>query len=136
MDIYSGGFRNLERGVQSLACEARPKIFGLPCPLPVTLEVQTEYLEATLGLAKRLEISKELTCECVTVPGCCYCMPLLYNRLMDSCSYVHKNTLLAAKGGCICTPLPPLNPPLINCWVQAVMICDCVRWYGGVRRLI
>jgi len=27
--------------------------------------------------------------------------------LMDSCSYVRKNTLLAAKGGCICTPLTP-----------------------------
>jgi len=24
----SGGFRNLERGVQPLACEAHPKIFG------------------------------------------------------------------------------------------------------------
>ena len=32
---YSGGFRNLERGVQSLASEVHPKIFGLPCPLPV-----------------------------------------------------------------------------------------------------
>ena len=54
----SGGFRNLERGVQALAREARRKIFGLPRPLPVTLEVRTEYLEATLGLAKGLEISK------------------------------------------------------------------------------
>jgi len=27
--------------------------------------------------------------------------------LMDSCSYVRKNTLRAAKGGCICTPLTP-----------------------------
>ena len=70
------------------------------------------YLEATLGLVKRLEISKELICECVTVSGCCCCMSLLYNHLMDSCSYVHKNTLLATKGGCICTPLTPLNPPL------------------------
>ena len=48
--------------------------------------------------------------ECVTVPGCC-CMPLLHNYLMDSCSYVCRNTLLAAKGGSICTPLPP-PPPL------------------------
>ena len=77
-----------------------------------SLEVRTEYLEATLGLVKRLEISKELMLECVTVPGCCCCMPLLHNHLMDSCSYVRKNTLLAAKGGCICTPLTPLNPPL------------------------
>ena len=34
-------------------------------------------------------------------------MPLLHNHLMDLCSYVCKNTLLAAKGGCICTPLTP-----------------------------
>ena len=34
---YSGGFRDLERGVQPLACEAYPKVFGLPRPLPVTL---------------------------------------------------------------------------------------------------
>jgi len=34
------------------------------------LEVRTEYLKATLGLDKCLEISKELTRECVTVPGC------------------------------------------------------------------
>ena len=44
----SGGFRNSERGVQPLAREARPQIFGLPRPLSVTLEVQTEYLEAQL----------------------------------------------------------------------------------------
>ena len=75
------------------------------------LEVRTEYLEATLGLVKHLEeISKELIRECVTVPGCCCCMPLLHNHLMDSCSYVRKNTVLATKGRCICTPL---NLPLI-----------------------
>ena len=108
----SGGFRNSERGVQPLAREVRPQIFGLPRPLSVTLEVQTEYLEATLGLVKCLEISKELIRECVTMPSCCCCMPLLHNHLMDSCSYVRKNTLLTAKGGCICTPLTPLNPPL------------------------
>ena len=106
---FSGGFRNSGRGVQSLAREARPQILGLPRPLPVTLEVRTEYLEATLGLVKWLEISKELVRECVTIPGCCYCMLLLHNHLMDSCSYnyVRQNTLLAAKGGCICTPLTP-----------------------------
>ena len=62
----SGGFRNSERGVQPLVREARPQSFGLPRPLSVTLEVQTEYLEATLGQVKRLEISKELIRECVT----------------------------------------------------------------------
>jgi len=34
-------------------------------------------------------------------------MLLLHNHLMDSCSYVSNNILLAAKGGCICTPLTP-----------------------------
>jgi len=34
-------------------------------------------------------------------------MPLLHSHSIDLCSYVHKNTLLAAKGGCICTPLTP-----------------------------
>ena len=45
--LFSGGFRNLERGVQSLAREAHPKIFWLPCPLLVMLAVRTEYLEPT-----------------------------------------------------------------------------------------
>ena len=103
----SGRFRNSGRGVQPLAREALPQIFWLPRPLLVTLEVRTEYLEATLGLVKCLEISKELIGECVTMPGCCCCMPLLHNHLIDSCSYVRKNRLLAAKGGCICTPLTP-----------------------------
>ena len=74
--------------VQPLTREAPSKFFGLPRPLPVTLEVRTEYLEATLAQIKHLEISKELIRECVTVPGCC-CMPLLHNHLMDSCSYMY-----------------------------------------------
>ena len=113
----SDGFRNSERGVQPLAREARPQIFGLPRPLSVTLEVRTEYLEATLGLVKCLEIKKELIRECVTMPGCCCCMPLLHNHLIDSCSYVRKNTLLAAKGGCICTPLTPPESATETCYI-------------------
>ena len=34
--LVSGGFRNLERGVQPLAREAQPKMVGVPHPLPVT----------------------------------------------------------------------------------------------------
>ena len=75
------------------------------------MKVRTEYLEATLGLVKRLEISKELICEYVTVAGCCCCMPLLYNHLMDSCSY----TLLAAKGGCVC------NRTVTKVWVPSIV---------------
>ena len=86
-----------------------PENFWVATPISVTLEVRTEYLQATLGLDKHLEISKELIRECVTVPGCCCCMPLLHNHLMDSCKYVCKNTLLVVKGGCICTPLTPLK---------------------------
>ena len=33
--VSGGEFRNLERGVQPLAHEVRPKILGLPRPLPV-----------------------------------------------------------------------------------------------------
>ena len=36
----SGGFRNLERGVQPLAREALAKIFGLPRPLLFTYYVR------------------------------------------------------------------------------------------------
>ena len=108
-NMCSGGFRNLERGVQPLAREGRPQIIWVHAHFRSrwNLEFRTEYLEATLGLVKCLEISKELIRECVTMPGCCCCMPFLYNHLMDSYSYVRKNTLLAAKGGCICTPLTP-----------------------------
>ena len=123
---YSGGFRNSERGVQPLAREVCPQIFGLPRPLSVTLEVQTEYLEATLGLVKCLEISKELIRECVTMPSCCCCMPLLHNHLMDSYSYVHENTLLAAKGGCICTPLtPPESATVLTQALNCLLIYLC-----------
>jgi len=43
-----------------------------PCCIYVCMsvtQVRAEYLEATLGLVKRLEISKELIRECVTVPA-------------------------------------------------------------------
>ena len=36
------------------------------------------YLEANLGLVKYPEISKKMIHECVTVPGCCCSMHLLY----------------------------------------------------------
>jgi len=41
-------------------------------------------------------------------------MPLLHNHVMDSCSYVRKNTLLAAKGGAN-TPFPP--PQIRHCTI-------------------
>ena len=41
------------------------------------------HLEATLGLVKRLGISKGLIRECVTVPGCC-CM--IIDGLVQLCS--------------------------------------------------
>ena len=116
----SGGFRNLEGGVQPLVCDfciATPNSGHVNAFMTRVASrysvVRTEQLEATLGLVKCLEIMqyKELIRECATVPGCCCCMPLLHNHLMDSCSYVRKNILLATKGVCICTP-PPINPPL------------------------
>ena len=69
LEIQKGGF------------SARPQIFGLPRPLSVTLEVQTEYLEATPGLVKSLEISKELIRVCVTclvvVAACHSCILII-----------------------------------------------------------
>jgi len=53
-------------------------------------------------------------------------MPLLYNHLMDSLKYVRKNTSLAAKGGCICTPLPPLNLPLLVCILLHLFMWSCI----------
>ena len=71
---------------------------------------QTPFLVRGWGLGTRLALGLFKRLE-VIVPGCC-CIPLLYNHLIDSCSYVHKNTLLAAKG--FAPPLPPLNPPLLS----------------------
>ena len=100
--LHSGGFRNPEKGVQPLG--SAPANFWVVTPTSGTLEVRTE---STLGLVKCFEISKELIHKCVTMPSCCCCMALLHNHLMDSCSCLRKNTLLAGKGGCICTPLTP-----------------------------
>ena len=82
-------------------------------------------LEATLDLVKRLEISKELIRECVTVPGCCCCMPLLHNHLMDSCNYVHKNTLLAA--------WTPLTPPKSATGYRPRALARALLQYGAVQ---
>jgi len=70
---FSSGFRNSERGVQ----RTRKVLVTTPTSGYVKSEL---YLEATLGLVKRLGISKELIRECVTVPGCCCCMPLLHDH--------------------------------------------------------
>ena len=103
-NIYSGGFKNLEREVQPLAHVAKPKI--LRCHAHFRSRKRPNWISrSNFGLVKCLEISKELIHECLTMLGRCCCIPLLYNHLMDSCSYSCKNTLLAAKGGCICTPL-------------------------------
>ena len=47
------------------------------------------------------------------MPGCCCCMPLLHNHLMDSCSYVRKIHYYSRQRGVhLHPPYPPLNPPL------------------------
>ena len=48
----------------------------------------------------------ELIRERVSAPGCCCCMPLQHNRLMDSCSYVQKIHYQPPKGGAFAPPLP------------------------------
>ena len=44
---------------------------------------------------------------------------------MDLCSYVHKNTLLTSKGGCICTPLTPLKSATVHKTLQRVLYTHC-----------
>ena len=119
----SGGFRKLERGVQPLA-RSTPENFRVAMATSSNINIRTKNLEPTLGLVKHLEISRELIRECVTVPGCCCCIPLLYNHLMNSFNYLRKNTLLAAKGGCICTPLTPLNGWMILLLQLYKTCCD------------
>ena len=105
----SGEFRNIERGVQPLATQdyAKRTRKCLSCHAHFrSRESPNRGDSSTLGQVKHLEI---MIRDCLTVPGCCCCMPLLHNHLMDLCSYVCKNTLLAAKGGCICMHL---HPPL------------------------
>ena len=106
-EYYSGGFRNLEKGGTATGARSASENFGVAKPTSSHVNIRTEYLEATLGLVNRLEISKELIHECVTVLGCCCCIPLLYNHLMGSCSYLRKKTLLAAVGGAFAPTLPP-----------------------------
>ena len=66
-------------------------------------QVQTEHLEATLGLDKCLEISKELIRECVT------CLVLLHATL--ALSFDANDGLVQLCTQKYITPLPPLNPP-------------------------
>ena len=61
------------------------------------------------------------------MPGCCCCMPLLHNHLMDSCSYVCKIHYQPPKG-CICTPLTPSKSATECVWVYAQSGSEkCVR---------
>ena len=105
----SGGSRNLERGVQPRCvkyiwkfCVAMPTsghsywLVAIASELFKIAGSPNWISRSNSSLVKRLEISKELIRECVNVPACCCCMPLLHNHLMDLCSYVCKNTLLAA----------------------------------------
>ena len=122
---FSGGFRNLERGVQPLVREAQPKIWG--CHAHFRSRKRPNWISrSNFGVVKRLEISKELISERLTMLGRCCCIPLLYNHLMDVCSYLRKNTLLAAKGGCICTPLTPPESATELCSQKSAASASCI----------
>ena len=97
LEIQNGGFSHWR-------AKAARKFFGSHTHFQSRWKSE---LNISKQLVKCLEISKELIRECVSMPGCCCCMPLLHNHLMDLCIYVRKNTLLAARGGSICTPLTP-----------------------------
>ena len=58
----------------------------------------------------------------VSAPGCCCCMPLQHNRLMDLCSYVREVHYYLQERGAFAPPLPPLNPPLV------LMQCNPPEW--------
>ena len=117
--------QKFRKGGSATGALSASKNFGVATPTSGHANIRTEYLETTLGLVNRLEISKELIRECVTVPGCCCCIPLLYNHLIDLCNYLRKNALLAAKGGVhVHPPLPPsLNPPLTSCHFLSHVLC-------------
>ena len=110
--IQKGGFSHWHAKYTRKFWGCHAQFRSLPLASANSRKSKLNISKATLDLVKHLEIGKELIHECVTVPGCCCCMPLLHNHLMDLCSYVRKSTLLATKGGCICTPITPLNPPL------------------------
>ena len=58
------------------------------------------YLETTLGLIKCLEISRELIRECVTVPGCCCCMPAMLWLILGGSQ--HYTFVMTAYTLCVC----------------------------------
>ena len=63
----SGRFRNSEREGSATGAQSAVEKFWDATPTSGHVKVRTEYLEATLGLVKRLEISKELIRERVTI---------------------------------------------------------------------
>ena len=67
------------------------------------------------------------------MPGCCCCMPLLHNHLMDSCSYVRKHTLLAAKRGCICIPFIPPKSSTANPLLTHCILTHCCPFQAGTQ---
>ena len=96
--------QKFRKGGSATGARSAVENFGIATPTSGYVNVRTSR-----NNSRPSQSSGELIRECVTVPGCCCCNTLLYNHLMDSCSYLRKNTLLAAKGECICTPLT--SPP-------------------------
>ena len=55
--IRGGGFKNLERGGSATGTQSTPENFWVATPTSGHMKIRTEYLEATLGLVKCLEIT-------------------------------------------------------------------------------
>ena len=85
----------IQQGGSATSAQSAAENFWAARPLPVTYKSELNTSHARSNSRPNQTSRDELIRECVTVPGCCCCMPLLHNHLMDSCSYV-KNTLLAA----------------------------------------
>ena len=56
----------IQKGGSATGAQSAPENVWVATPASGHVKVRTEYLGATLGLVKRLEISKELIRECVT----------------------------------------------------------------------
>ena len=94
------------------------------------LEVQTEYLEATLGLVKCLEISKELIRECVTclvVVAACHSCIIIWCQWWTRAVMYAKIHYSPPKG----VHLHPPYPPWICHWTPYINMIEGLQKFAA-----